>query len=304
MSVGCLNENKQNIVPGYFYVTWSFVLKNPIGNTNIFYNSGLRLYSDTGNDFDNDTVVFLNANESELPRGAILQLEKDENGEPVATYNGSYYDLKGDDLVWQFSNSTIQNVEQPQPDPPQQNTLYYNFYYEPPYEGQTPVKIKWMIAENKDNPSYWTVLIYNTAKIQQLSGNKPYYVLDDETNLPDPSWNFVGYYFQSDSDGMLFLVPKDAVQLVDINNPEMRTTRQRINKAKNKITTISKPKVTNLIDYFLTKTDVSYFNLEEEEIKMVEPESLIQQHQKIKAKSLPKKAKQYTNNLIEEEDDY
>lgn len=289
MSVGCLNESKQNIVPGYFYVTWSFVLKNPIGNTNIFFNSGLRLYSDTGSDFDNNTVVFLNANESELPRGAILQVEKDENGDPVATYNGSYYDLEGDDLVWQFSNSTIQNAQQPQPDPPQQNTLHYDFLYKPPFEGQTPVRIKWMIAENNDNPDYWTLLIFNTYKIQQLSGNKDIYVLSNEDQLPDPSWDFTGYYFASDTDGMIFLIPKDAVQLVNVNDQSQKSvTRQRVKKSKNKFENIARPK--NLINYIL-EDKVEPFKLEPDEIVMVEPETLIKQHSKTKSKSQPKKYK-------------
>lgn len=307
MSVGCLDENKQNIVPGYFYVTWSFVLKNPIGNTNIYYNSGLQLYSDTGNDFDNNTVVFLNANENELPRGATLQIEKDEDGEPVATYNGSYYDLKGDDLIWQFGNSTIQNAQQPQPEPTQTYTLYYDQYVEPPYPSSTLTPVKWMIATNKDNPNFWTVLIYNKVTAIQLTGNKPYYILSNEDQLPDDSFNFMCFYFASDNDGIIFLVPKDIVQLIDVNNPQAKSTRQRNVKNKNKIvSTIKKPKNIVLKDYFFKNdNNISYFKLEEEEISTVQPETLIQQHQKIKAKSVPRKHKSYTNNIIEEEhDDY
>jgi hypothetical protein len=303
MSVGCLDDNKRNIVPGYFYVTWSFVLKNPIGNTNIFYNSGLKLYADTGNDFDNDTVVFLNANESELPRGAILQLEKDEEGEPVATYNGSYYDLKGDDLVWQFSNSTIQNVEQPQPEP-SENILYYNMVYEPPHPAFA-IPIKWIITTNADNEDYWSVLIYNVMTYQTLQGNKTYYVLADESLLPQNSFNYLGYYGGSDNEGVLTLVPKDSVQLVDINNPEMKkTTRQRVAKLKTKVDKTIK--ITKNIKEEIMGDKISEFKLEKEDIVMVKPETLVQQHQKIKAKSVPKKNKTYTNteNLIEEEDDY
>jgi hypothetical protein len=305
MSVGCLNENKQNIVPGYFYVTWSFVLKNPIGNTNIFYNSGLKLYADTGNDFDNDTVVFLNANESELPRGAILQLEKDEEGEPVATYNGSYYDLKGDDLVWQFSNSTIQNAEQPQPEPPSENVLYYNMVYEPPHS-DIPLPMKWIITENRDNNQYWDILIFNVMTYNTLQGNKTYYVLADESLLPEGSFNFIGYYGGSDQEGVLGIIPKDDVRLVDINNPDdQRLTRQRNVKSKIKSNKLTLYKKTNNIKiYKQTPEDqVSDFKLEKDEIKLVQPETLIQQHTKIKAKSLPKKQKTYTNNLIEEDDE-
>jgi len=42
MAVGC-KQGDDHIIPGYFYVTWSFLLKNPIGNTNIYTIQELQL---------------------------------------------------------------------------------------------------------------------------------------------------------------------------------------------------------------------------------------------------------------------
>lgn len=216
MSVGCLNENKQNIVPGYFYVTWSFVLKNPIGNSNIFYNSGLSLYQSTASDYENSTNIFLNPNETELPRGAILQMEKDENGEVVATYNGSYYDLNGDDLVWQFSNSTIQQATNPQLE---KHIYYYNNVYPPPHTMQVQAQI-FLLEDNDLFPDSYLILAYDQPTITAMPRDTTYYVLDSINLLPEAVGTFLGYLHETDSTAhqSAFLAPKDIVELVHVDD--------------------------------------------------------------------------------------
>jgi len=110
IAVGCKNTSNQNIIPGYFYVTWAFLLKNPIGNTNIFYNSGITTYSAIDKDYENKTIVFLTPADDEIQRGTILQLEEDEENQVTAYYNGSAYEMQDTDLVWYFANSTIQQT--------------------------------------------------------------------------------------------------------------------------------------------------------------------------------------------------
>jgi hypothetical protein len=108
MAVGC-KQGEDHIIPGYFYVTWSFLLKNPIGNTNVYNNSGITTYDQIRDNtvYENKTIVFLTPDDEELQMGSILQLEKDTSGELQAYYNGTYYEMADDDIVWYFANSTI-----------------------------------------------------------------------------------------------------------------------------------------------------------------------------------------------------
>jgi hypothetical protein len=224
MAVGCLNEQKQNIIPGYFYVTWSFVLKNPIGNTNIFYNSGLTLYQDTGFDYDNSTAVFLNANENELPRGAILQLEKDEQGEQVATYNGSYYDLNGDDLIWQFSNSTIQNNSD--------INQKYDFYYDSIETGGSSQTYQYQFALLENNelyPDQYMMVLYDRPDARRIPKDTKYYLLSTLDMLEEGVGTFVGFIHEFDPTDHVFvaLAPKNLVNLVSLQDNKILKSRKR-----------------------------------------------------------------------------
>lgn len=112
LAIGCKNQNNARIIPGYFYVTWSFILKNPIGNTNIFYNSGATTYQSVLDDsaYENKTIVFLSETDDELQCGTIMQIEDDEEDQLTAYYNGSAYAMEPTDLVWYFANSSIQQT--------------------------------------------------------------------------------------------------------------------------------------------------------------------------------------------------
>lgn len=301
MAVGCLNEQKQNIIPGYFYVTWSFVLKNPIGNTNIFYNSGLSLYQDTNDDYDNNTMIFLNANESELPRGAILQMDKDTEGDTVATYNGSYYDLQDDDLIWQFANSTIQTSVIPQPTVPLR--VYYDTVYNPPHPS-TDIQAKFVFQRPEFDESLMLSQLYveNSAPVR-LTRNVTYYVLSSENQFLSTQDPFTGWYMGADNTGehpyIIGSCQWDIIELVDINDQSKRITINRKRKPKTNYTF-------EHICKYLKGEDIKIqpFKLEEDEIMPVIPETLLQQHTRIKAKSVPKKVKQFTNIIEESEDDY
>lgn len=101
IAVGCKNQNDQRIIPGYFYVTWSFELKNPIGSINTFNNSGLIQYEDIENEM-NTTLINLDIN-SEIPFGAYIQIEEEE-GELVPYYNDTQIDILGPTPTWVFSS--------------------------------------------------------------------------------------------------------------------------------------------------------------------------------------------------------
>jgi hypothetical protein len=100
MALGTVNSNNQRIIPGYFYVTWSFELKNPIGKVNQFYNSGLTLYSNIQLQMNN-TLVNLATN-TDIPFGAYIDIENDK--EPY--YNQTSITIQNDTPVWMFSSVT------------------------------------------------------------------------------------------------------------------------------------------------------------------------------------------------------
>lgn len=101
IAVGCKNSSNQRITPGYFYVTWSFELKNPIGSINTFNNTGLITYQNLNTEM-NTTIININPN-SEVPFGAYINIE-DQDDEIVAYYNGTPIEIAESTPVWGFTS--------------------------------------------------------------------------------------------------------------------------------------------------------------------------------------------------------
>jgi len=101
IAIGCVNASNQRIVPGYFYVTWEYELKNPIGKVNAFYNSGLTTYS-TYTPQMNNTLINL-ATTGDVPFGAYIDVE-DDNGTPVTMYNDTEITVESTTPVWIFQS--------------------------------------------------------------------------------------------------------------------------------------------------------------------------------------------------------
>jgi hypothetical protein len=103
IAIGCTDTSQQRIIPGYFYVTWSFELKNPIGATNTFYNSGLILYKNISTNMNN-TIINISTT-SDVPFGAYIDVEL-ENNAAVPYYNETPIQIDGETPVWMFSSVT------------------------------------------------------------------------------------------------------------------------------------------------------------------------------------------------------
>lgn len=95
------NENLK-INPGYFYVHYEYELKNPIGDTIQYFNSGLITNSDAPKNYVNDALVYCATNNTKINVGAIIQ--KDEG---YFTWNGKPAVIQNDDPVWYFSNDKL-----------------------------------------------------------------------------------------------------------------------------------------------------------------------------------------------------
>jgi hypothetical protein len=104
LAIGCKNVNNQRVTPGYFYVTWSFELKNPIGSINTYNNSGLTTYQNLQLDMNN-TIININPN-SEIPFGAYIDVEEGEGDQPIPMYNGTPIEIAETTPIWAFTSVT------------------------------------------------------------------------------------------------------------------------------------------------------------------------------------------------------
>lgn len=111
LAIGCYNSNNMKVVPGYFYVRYTYVFKNPIGTGVKYQNSQLTTIA-------NKTTYLLNAslylcqavrtaNGLEVPVGARIDIEYNNNVEAPAYlyyYNGTLIDVGINTAVWILEN--------------------------------------------------------------------------------------------------------------------------------------------------------------------------------------------------------
>jgi hypothetical protein len=104
----CTDANNHNIIPGYFYVDYTYTFKNPIGLTYAFYNSGLTNLDTKTLHYQNDAfVACYNDPQNGITPGMLIQIDYDSTDQPIYTYNDDIKQPPGDKPVWFFSNSTI-----------------------------------------------------------------------------------------------------------------------------------------------------------------------------------------------------
>jgi len=103
LAIGCKNNSNQRVTPGYFYVTWSFELKNPIGSINTYNNTGLITYKNLQLSMNN-TLINIDPN-SDVPFGAYIDVEEGDNG-AEASYNGTKIEINENTPIWGFTSVT------------------------------------------------------------------------------------------------------------------------------------------------------------------------------------------------------
>lgn len=105
IAVGCKNASNERIVPGYFYVTWSFELKNPVGSNTQYYNSGLTTYEELDDMYHlNNTLINIQT-DTEIPFGAYIDIEELEDAYQPS-YNETPITIESNTPVWLFSSVT------------------------------------------------------------------------------------------------------------------------------------------------------------------------------------------------------
>lgn len=106
MSIGTKDSNSNNIIPGYFYVHYEYELKNPIGDTIKYFNSGLIQNANKPTIYVNQTLI--NCNDSHANIGAVIQ--DDTN----YTWFDKQIEIDDTSYVWYFCNQVKTNLEEPE----------------------------------------------------------------------------------------------------------------------------------------------------------------------------------------------
>lgn len=101
IAIATLDQNSQKINPGYFYVEYEYELKNPIGDTIKYYNSGVTTFNSLEDEYVNESLINCSANNS-INVGAIIQ--KDGTS---YTWNDKPVTFNENDVVWYFCNDII-----------------------------------------------------------------------------------------------------------------------------------------------------------------------------------------------------
>lgn len=113
IAVGCLDANGNKIIPGYFYVSWEFTFKNPIGYCTEFLNSGIKPIKEMTLKNSNVTLVACQSvAETKIETGMVIQVDT-VNDELVFTYNNSELALTKDSnlICWSFQNRALGKAE-------------------------------------------------------------------------------------------------------------------------------------------------------------------------------------------------
>jgi len=114
ISVANFNDNNQRITPGYFWISYSYVFKNPIGNNTVFKNLGIQPFKDLSYHL-NTTALLTEPFQYEkrtgnkivtrtLPTFTKLDLNTDEIGEIICYYNDDVIPLGENSKLWVFQN--------------------------------------------------------------------------------------------------------------------------------------------------------------------------------------------------------
>lgn len=113
IAVGCLDANNNKIIPGYFYVSWEYTFKNPIGYSTQFLNSGLKQLKDIDLNNANVTLVACQSvAEKKIEVGMVIQCDI-VNNTFVFTYNNTELAITPADplLCWSFQNRPLSGSE-------------------------------------------------------------------------------------------------------------------------------------------------------------------------------------------------
>jgi len=113
ISVACVNNQGNKIIPGYFYIDYAYTFKNPIGLSHAFYNTGITTTNDVLTR-DDDNMAAISCSITDNPSiGAIIQIDKDDDGALVFSYNDTEIPMRLGQPLWFFGNTALDTINAP-----------------------------------------------------------------------------------------------------------------------------------------------------------------------------------------------
>lgn len=100
LTIGTVDNSQNRILPGYFYVDYIYELRNPIGDSIKYYNSGLLKNQDYKGNYINETLI--NCSEGSINLGTIIQKDNSKY-----FWHEKEVEVPNDSYVWYFSNQIL-----------------------------------------------------------------------------------------------------------------------------------------------------------------------------------------------------
>jgi len=113
IGVGNFNDENQRVTPGFFWVSYTYSFKNPVGMNTHFSNLGLisldeMLYKpNTTAMLGNYKTYKLRGETRTLAMFTEVQIDTGENGDLITKYNGDYVPITEEDRLWVFQNYDV-----------------------------------------------------------------------------------------------------------------------------------------------------------------------------------------------------
>lgn len=171
LSVATYNAQNQLINPGIFYVEYTYVLKNPIGVSTQYMNTGITTAAAQNNIYTNAVAITckeLQIDQTLYPPGTRLDVEKNIDQEQPSFYYNNTLIPTPDIPMWFLMNQPITNplnLRKQQPPIPTYDVLYFLVAGESiSREGLITVPAKSVLIYLTDDrqPNEYT-LVYNTT---------------------------------------------------------------------------------------------------------------------------------------------
>lgn len=239
--IACKNGSNAQIIPGYFYVNYSYEFKNPIGLSTIYYNSGLTLFQNMTQEVRSNTVAMLCSDivsdKIKLSIGSMVNIEYDLNLDAYNfNYNGTPIDQPAG-YMWIFANSQNTSVSLNQAKAMSKMPIYYDNQLTAD-EQTLVVEPQSGVSFLEDNNLINTVVNNSELPITVINTDqtKKYYTLTDLAQNFGAISNILG-------DTIEFLASIDDFKL--LQNIYSRNTRAK-SHVKHKV--LSKPKESMVAD--------------------------------------------------------
>lgn len=111
-------KDDERVTPGYFWISYTYSFKNPIGNNQVYTNLGIAKLDEIDYKL-NTTAMLCNYKEykvgnmtKKLNMFSSLQIDQRLDGGLIATYNGDFVDVTDDDKLWIFQNYPLDSKNQ------------------------------------------------------------------------------------------------------------------------------------------------------------------------------------------------